>query len=685
MFFKASKFFLFATALAVAIVTTSTLFPFIVGKYVFVRTAIDLALIFFLLGLVFDPAGAYFKDRFIKLFRSPMVWAVSAFTAAFLAACFFGINPSFSFWSNFERGEGGFQILSLYVFFLLLATLFERKKDWKIMFSISVIGALLMVGYGVGSAAKYVGATTQMVNGQPTLVPQGSWGSTFGGFIGGTLNDRFSGSIGNPSYVAVYLMFSLFYALYLFFDKYGNWKTWRSVVLGLAMAVFLVFFYLTATRGAFVGILAAAGVFAVALAYSRPKFRKWVAGGLFVLALAVAVLVGFHNSPALQNLPASRIFDLSPVARLFQTNSDCDASVSSSADTFKTRRIMWGIALKGLQDKPLLGFGPENFIYVFDRSFETCYFNPANGFGAWFDRANSIVFDSLAETGTLGLLGYLSIFGVMIYLFFGSIRKPEKYSGFPVGKESIVVKSLGLALPIGYLIQGLILFDVLPTYLSIFLVAAFVVYEFSPESNSTTAPGRPAENPTGLYAVVVAGIFLAITAMVMGSFMPLIKSQRYIDAVQSVNSVRSVQEFETLFNNAINFYSPIGDEEIGKFLGGDIANAISYAGQPENVSRALEAYVEPQLMQDNVVHLMILGNLRTILWKKFNKPEDYNKAEEFYLKAHEIGPKLPTPMYALMELYRLKNEKEKMTAIGRQILSYWPNDIQTRNLLSGTK
>ena len=186
MLFKIAKFFLYVSVFAVVIVTTSTLFPFIVGKYTWFRAAVDLALIFFLGGLMFSPESNSYLARLKKLFRSPIVIAIThLFTVIFLLACFFGVRPSFSFWSNFERGEGGFQILTLYIFFILLATLFKEESDWRKVFWASLAAATLMIVYGVIAG---------------TIGSIGSWS-----FIGpkfGTPSYRFQGSLGNEAYVA---------------------------------------------------------------------------------------------------------------------------------------------------------------------------------------------------------------------------------------------------------------------------------------------------------------------------------------------------------------------------------------------------------------------------------------------------------------------------------------------------
>ena len=126
-YFKISKFFLYLVPLSVVIVSTSTLFPFIVGKYAFFRTTVGLALIFYLIGLLFNKQQlSIVNSQLSNVFKRPLVIAVSIFVFIFILAGFFGVDTANSFWSNFERGEGGLQLLSLWLFFILLILLFRE-------------------------------------------------------------------------------------------------------------------------------------------------------------------------------------------------------------------------------------------------------------------------------------------------------------------------------------------------------------------------------------------------------------------------------------------------------------------------------------------------------------------------------------------------------------------------------
>lgn len=444
MYFRLAKILLILPVLGIVLVTPSTLFPFIVGKYVIFRASVDLALVFVLVGLIRsgETETSQYEKRFLSVVKHPLSIAFGVFTLVFVLAGFFGIDPAMSFWSSFERGEGGFQMIHLFLYFLLLLTLFKEEADWKKLFTWVLVGAVLMSVYGFLAS----------------LDVSGFLGSRFS-----APDYRFQGSIGNPAYVAAYLIFALFFSLYLLFSKKDNSKFKISSpnslsLLGL-MALFLVVFLLAATRGAFIGLMAAIFSALLFLAYSVKKWRKWLIIVGVILLTFVSIMVYFKDTPFVKSIPGSRVFDISIFTK-----------------TFQDRMIIWKTAWNGFKDRPWLGFGPESFTYIFSRYFNTDYFKPAEGFGSWFDRAHSIYLDYLTEAGILGLVSYLSIFAV----FYWQLFKSKVALGLPV-----IIRALMFAIPIAYLVQGIVLFDVLAIQLYLFLFFAFSVYKFtsSPKIN----------------------------------------------------------------------------------------------------------------------------------------------------------------------------------------------------------
>jgi O-antigen ligase len=427
-FFKISRFFLFASVFCVLVVSTTTLFPFIVGKGIFFRAAIDLALLFFALGLIFqDGEWEALKTRIKNIFREPLAIAVSVFVSLFLMACLFAYDPGAAFWSNFERGEGGLQLIHFFILFFLLLVLFRNEDDWKKFFKVFISIASLVIAYGIAGWLQIRGF----------ISPAG-------------ICDRFQGSLGNPAYVAPLLIFASFFALWIFIK--GEKTTKRKIGYGILLAIFTFFFLLTQTRGAFLGLGMGLILAFLYLAIKLPKGNFKIASVVIFVVLTLfgtlAVVFRHNDIPLVPFCPSSsRLLD-----------------ISVSDDTAQTRLWTWGEAIKAWKERPTFGWGPENFSVAFDKYFDPRFFNPNGSSETWFDRAHSVFFDYLAETGTLGLLAYLGIFVIFIIKFFRN-----KFSAD--ARENALL----LGIIIAYLSQGAVLFDVTPIYLPLFITFAFLV------------------------------------------------------------------------------------------------------------------------------------------------------------------------------------------------------------------
>lgn len=455
MLLKLSKFFLAAAFFSVVIVMTSTFFPFIGGKYYFFRIAVELALASLILFWAFEAHDGWLSGRLKAVFRQPLVLAVSAFAAAFMLAVLFAHDPNAAFWSNYERGDGGFQMLHYYLFSLMLVLTHEREEEWRRLMKVSLVAAFLMIGYGILAAAfvqGFVGGYYN-VDGQP-LSPY---------FLGRLFHPqaRFQGSLGNPAYVAPYLIFSVFYAFYLWWSstsrRLGNALRYGGLIFAL-----LIFFVLSQTRGAFLGLGAAGLSFFIYLLVTAPVLRKKAGAVLLGLCLLFGLLFVFRESAFMQRLPGNRFL-----------------TINLRELTAQTRFWTWGTAWQGFKERPILGWGPENFSTVFDKHFDPRHFVPGENRETWFDRAHSVFFDYFTETGLVGLLAYLAIF-VVYYLKFFKTRLATSAKAEP--ERTHLVRALLFALPIGYLVQGLVLFDVLPIYLNLFFFFAFASYKLTHHS-----------------------------------------------------------------------------------------------------------------------------------------------------------------------------------------------------------
>ncbi len=449
-----AKFFTIAAVMSVVVVMSSTFFPFIGGKYYFFRVMTELGLVFLLLWWAFEAKADELGKRLESISRRPLFIAVSAFVLVYMLATVFAYDSYGAFWSNYERGEGGFQMLHYYLFFVLLSVLFDQWADWRLVLRASLVAAVAMIVYGLFAAALVPGFVGPYSPDDPNA-----------GNVLRTIfsPSRFQGSLGNPAFVAPYLLFILFYTLWLWFTEPKHKE--RHMIYGALAAFFTVFFIMSQTRGAFLGLIAAVFVFLVVYAMMNRRRRTTIFGVLAALIILIVVVNRmFAGRDDISGLPAGRLI-----------------TTTFSAQSAQTRLWTWESAWLGFLDRPVFGWGPENFSMAFDKHFDVRHFNPGSGGETWFDRAHSLVFDYLATTGLVGFGTFLATFATFAYLLFERIRHSQPVL-LPGGVRHLTPAEAGLlaALPTAYLVQALVLFDVLPIYLNIFLFLALANFMFEP-------------------------------------------------------------------------------------------------------------------------------------------------------------------------------------------------------------
>ena len=174
--------------------------------------------------------------------------------------------------------------------------------------------------------------------------------------------------------------------------------------------------------------------------------------------------------------------------------------------------------------------------------------------------------------------------------------------------------------------------------------------------------------------VAVFLITLALLSIYFGSYLPVVKAQRYISFMQFMPNVKTYEEFLARSKDVLDFHSPVGQEEAVRYLGRDIVGMSRNPDQQENISRGLIELIEERTQMKNVRHLLTMSDGYSILWNKYRREEDFLKSEFYYLSILKIGPNLPPALYSLFDLYRAHGDKEKANQIKERILKLWPTE-----------
>lgn len=690
-FLGMARYYLYLAILSVIIVMTSNFFPFIGGKDYFFRFSTELALVCFILWWAFEAASGEAEALLKDIFKKPVFVAVTLFVVVFLLSTIFAYDTHAAFWSNYERGEGAFEMLHYYAFFTLLILLLKKETDWRAIFRVSLVAASLMILYGVFANVGWFNGFISIYQGGN--VPSGFWARLTGGAA------RFQGSLGNPAYVAPYLMFAMFYAFYLWLSgKSDNNKWLRRLGYGLLIAIFLFFFVLSQTRGAFLGVGAAVFVYLAYLIIFGRVYRKRAAIWLASVMLLGVALLAVRNLPAVKNIPESRLLE-----------------INLSDQTAKTRLWTWGSAWQGFLEKPVLGWGAENFSAIFDKYFNPNHYVPGTNSETWFDRAHSIFLDYLTETGILGLLSYLGIFAVIFWGLFKSRNNPA--AGEPLaqvssgggsqavrasvaaqaGGRSQLIVALMLAMPAGYLVQGIAIFDVLPMYLNVFLFFAFsyhYLYNFRSRETPVFAGPKNLNQKSGRSEELkkLIGILISVLILLVayfGAFLPLRKSQIFIETLRSINSARSLADLQKMMSVPLDYYSPVGQEELVRNTANTMLGVVQQNSDPQiiaNVVDYIESYYKPIVARGHGMsfeqNLYLLGAINEMAFTKTSQLRYLQDAHKYYSEGLALGPKRPQTLYGMFDVYRIEGNVEGATGVAQQIMKQWPTDARTQQALA---
>ncbi|PIV13467.1 hypothetical protein COS46_00005, partial [Candidatus Jorgensenbacteria bacterium CG03_land_8_20_14_0_80_38_39] len=427
---------------------THSLFPLTIPKIVFFQSVVEI--IFGLwLGLII------FNKRYLPKL-TPLFIALLIFFAVLSISAVFGINFFHSLWSSIERGIG---IVGIFHFLFLAIVLQSIGKEinWRPLWLTSFIT----------SAIVALGAPIQQFVAPSIFL-------THSGYRPGSF-------FGNPTFMAGYLLFNVFIGFWLlaqFSSKAGRHsKIWCGfIVTGLVLDFFAIF--LSETLGDIIGLAVGLGFLAL---YFLFKSRGWFR--IFLLALIIGTLVLTAVFVSTRKLP---FWEHKPIFQRL-------AGFSFTGSGIQNRFIAWRAAIEGFKERPILGWGWENFNIPFNTHYDPQLLT-WNFSETYWDKPHNVYLEYLVTGGILGLLAYLGIFITLGYELFRLRRRDPMMFSFLI------------AASLAYLVQNAIIFDTIGTYLMFFLVIGFVDYRFSSLKSELSETRTESSDRAGKLTSVVSAI-----------------------------------------------------------------------------------------------------------------------------------------------------------------------------------
>ncbi|MEE8442584.1 MAG: O-antigen ligase family protein [Dehalococcoidia bacterium] len=434
------------------VVAQGSIFPYVVGKAIYIRGLIEVV---FACWLILAMRSPQYRTP-----RSWVLWLFGMYLFVNLVAALAGVSFQRSFWGDYRRMGGVFDLTHWFAFAVVLVSVLRDARQWRWLLNAN-LGVSLFIAF-LGLAQHYDIRVLDRFFWY--LQPTGRVDITFG----------------NPSYVAAYMLVNVFVALAFLTYSYQRLPLpsqsqtrarrrrsrlqsdsfqpgvvpWRAF-WAIAAFVDLWALMLSGTRGAVIGL--AVGLLVVGLGYvvwgNRRRVRLLIGVLIVTLLLAIPVLSLAQDTALFRKATQWNV-----MTQRFQrviTRGTDDPSI-------KLRLSAARAGLEAFGHRPVLGWGPENFVVAFDRYAVAEDFTAGTRLA---DQAHNKPIEELVTKGLMGFTAYALLLGWMGWILVRTVREnPE---------DRLFALFVGGAL-IAYLVQNLFLFDTPGTFLQLVLLLGWV-------------------------------------------------------------------------------------------------------------------------------------------------------------------------------------------------------------------
>lgn len=608
----AIKIFVYASFIMPLILLGSTfIFPFVFPKAIYFRIVVELMLGLYILLCL--------KNKDYRPQKTPLFFVLCFLFFVLLLSCFFGVDFQRSFWGNFERMSGWFTLIHFGIYFVIVANVFKSWPEWCNLLRWSLVTSF------------FVGLT-----GLNFLLSENSIMKIGGG-----------GTLGNFIYLANFVLFHVFIAWYLFRkEEKKSWKIFAAV-LGIIGIMIMIY---NGKRGPLLGLITG-GFFGLILYSALTKIKKWKTFGLGLIGLVIILsflAIIYRQSSFVQKIPV--------VGQL--------ANISFHSGTGETRAIAWNIAYQAWKEKPIFGWGVENFYYAFNK-----YYNPKSlehgYYETWFDRSHNIFLDYLSTSGILGLFGYLAVFFAVFWLAGASYKRKK------IDLDTLVFLTIFF---VAYGVQNFFVFDHLSSYLIFFLILAFVnvVAEKSLIGDSVKIDQKLNKGQSSRLSLA--------WVIIVGSAILFFVYKTNIKPAQANNSDLESQRMAQS-NFSKGFENMKKTIEIDGAHLTDVRNdfakvIISYSQNAEalksNVYKQAVSFIMEELKKNVGNHPLELQSWISLA-QYYILVEDLQQAEESFQQARSLSPKRQQVAYMLVRIKAMRRDYDGAIKILNKTIEDGPN------------
>ncbi len=354
-------------------------------------------------------------------------------------ATLFSINPYTSFWGYYSRYHQGLVTTICYTILYFAATIYLDKKSVQKIIKISLGTAFFVSLYTV---AQRLG------------IDKSLW-------IQDVVNRPFS-TLGQPNWLAAYLLPNLFLSLYLLPIKNSKNYYLLSTISYLLIFTALL---LTRSRSGFIAFVLSYAAYYLLLArqFGFSKIKKQLSLSTFYVIL-VTIFISTPYTPSIFNLIQSQPARLPATAGGGGTQLD-----NGGTESGDIRKIVWTGALDLIKKYPLLGTGPETFAYTYYWTRPPAH-NQTSEWDFLYNKAHNEYLNIAATTGLLGLTAYLALHFALFKTSLTKLPRTKKTNQSEDDQLRALYPVLG-ATVISFAVTNFFGFSVIPVYLLMILLS----------------------------------------------------------------------------------------------------------------------------------------------------------------------------------------------------------------------
>lgn len=540
--------------------------------------------------------------------------AFLVFVAALAAATVLSVSPVASLFGSIERSFGfAFWLMMVVAYFGLQQTLklpAEKLFAWKTF----MITVLISCVWGV----------------MQRIIP--GFSQTFSGI-------RVGGTLGNAIFFGMYLTLSV--GVLCFFitstQELKQRTAWWYIAIGTAVLACIVLL-LTQSRGPLLGLVCgavAAGISTILLNGKIQRYIRITAAVLCMCAAAAAVTIYAHQA--------------------------------SATTTAQTRLLNWQMAWHGFLDKPILGWGPEQYRRAADAHFEP----RLSEYGldeTHADKPHNFFLEIAVTSGVIGFATYIALIITAVYCVIWLMRAGN------------LTKNQGIAcigLLVAYSTQNLTAFETHGTA----IVLIFILSELSTRIHARSDKKLTPKFVPPLFALLP---LVAACISLFGAWIPLRDSRSFVLTQSSDkpysekhDAINKLQQhlFTTVYE--LDYFKAISAASVWNFWQNPSTRAKLSANEQTELASDLTTLTSDistlqQSHQKDGVCAITLGSSAFQLYALTHNNDNASQTEQLFNSAHSLSPHRQEPLLQLAQLSLLKNEPEKTIAHLTDAISFDP-------------